>query len=43
MDIYNKEVVNRSLEELKSNFNNLIGIEPMEPLLDINVQHIVKL
>lgn len=26
VDIYNKEVINRSLEELKSNFNDLIGI-----------------
>lgn len=43
VDIYNKEVVNRSLEELKSNFNDLIGIEPTEPLSDANVQHIVKL
>ena len=43
VDIYNKEVINRSLEELKSNFNDLIGIEPTEPLTDANVQHIVKL
>lgn len=43
VDIYNKEVVNRSLEEIKSNFNTLIGIEPTEPLMDVNIQHIVKL
>ena len=43
VDIYNKEVVNRSLEELKNNFNALIGIEPTEPLSDANVQHIIKL
>ena len=43
VDIYNKDVVNRSLEELKSSFNTLIGEEPTEPLLDMNVQHIVKL
>ena len=43
VNIYNKEVINRSLEELKSNFNDLIGIELMEPLTDANVQHIVKL
>ena len=43
VDIYNKDVVNRSLEEIKSSFNTLIGEEPTEPLLDINMQHIVKL
>jgi hypothetical protein len=43
VDIYNRDVVNRSLEELKSNFNALIGVEPMEPLTDTNVQHIIKL
>ena len=43
IDIYNKDAVNRSLEELKSSFNDLIGLEPTEPLADANVQHIVKL
>jgi hypothetical protein len=43
VDIYNRDVVNRSLEELKSNFNALIGKEPTEPLTDANVQHIIKL
>lgn len=43
VDIYNREVVTRSLEELKNNFNVLIGEEPTEPLADANVQHIVKL
>jgi hypothetical protein len=43
VDIYNKDVVNRSLEELKSNFNSLIGEEPTELLSDTNVQHIIKL
>jgi uncharacterized protein YlxP (DUF503 family) len=43
VDIYNRDIVNRSLEELKSNFNTLIGEEPMELLMDMNVQHIVKL
>ena len=43
VDIYNKDVGNRSLEELKNNFNTLIGVEPTEPLADANVQHIVKL
>jgi hypothetical protein len=43
VDIYNKEVVNRSLEELKSTFNALIAEEPTEPLTDVDVQHITKL
>ena len=43
VDIYNKDVTNRSLEELKSNFNTLIGEEPTEPLSDANVQHVIKL
>lgn len=43
VDIYNKEVVNRSLKERKSSFNDLIGLEPTELLADKNVQHIVKL
>ena len=43
VDIYNKDVTNQSLEELKSNFNTLIREEPMEPLSDANVQHIIKL
>ena len=43
VDIYNKDTVNRSLEELKNNFNTLIGQEPTEPLADVNVQHIIKL
>ena len=43
VDIYNKDTVNRSLEELKNRFNTLIGEEPTEPLSDVNVQHIVKL
>lgn len=43
VDIYNKEAVNRSLEELKNSFNDLIGLEPTEPLADPNVQHIIKL
>ena len=43
VDIYNKDAVNRSLEELKSSFNTLIGEEPTEPLSDVNVQHIMKL
>ncbi|KAN0125437.1 hypothetical protein V8E53_015488, partial [Lactarius tabidus] len=36
VDIYNKEVVNRSLEELKSTFNALIAEEPTEPLTDMD-------
>jgi hypothetical protein len=43
MDIYDRDIVNRSLEELKSNFNTLIIEEPTEPLTDANVQHIIKL
>ena len=43
VDIYNKDTVNRSLEELKNNFNTLIGLEPTEPLADVNVQRIIKL
>ena len=43
VDIYNKEAVNRSLEELKNSFNDLIGLEPTEPLADPNIQHIIKL
>ena len=43
IDIFNKDMVNHSLKELKSSFNNLIGIEPTEPLCDANVQHITKL
>ena len=43
VDIYNKDAVNRSLEELKSSFNDLIGLEPTEPIVDANVQHIIKL
>ena len=43
IDVFNKDVTNRSLEELKASFNDLIGIEPTEPLCDANVQHITKL
>jgi hypothetical protein len=43
VDIYDRDVVNRSLEELKSNFNALIGEEPTEPLTHANMQHIIKL
>ena len=43
IDIFNKDAVNRSLEELKSSFNDLIGLELTEPLCDANVQHITKL
>ena len=41
--VFNKDATNRSLEELKASFNDLIGIEPTEPLCDANVQHITKL
>jgi hypothetical protein len=43
VDIYNKEVVNRSIEELRSTINALIAEEPTEPLADVDIQHITKL
>ncbi|KAN0131067.1 hypothetical protein V8E53_011200 [Lactarius tabidus] len=43
VDIYNREVINCSVEELKSTFNALIAEEPTELLVDVDIQHITKL
>ena len=45
MDIYNKEVMNHSMEELRNKFNKLISEneEPMKPNIDTDVQQIIKM